>query len=461
MRPLRGLGVTTLSAKPTSSVALAAVAVLIVAACGPSPTTPSGLASSAPATGTPGPSPHVGEVIPAPGSDSRIYAPHPGAIVVAIDPGHGGCLDWGVPNPYDNTLARSEKSLVLEISLVLRELLEAEGVTVVMTRDTDVALAGDLYPDLGCHGDPFRDVNGDGYAGFGSLFPEGTRTRDELSAHIDLVNLARADVLISVHINSLTDNGEVLEIAATQTFWTDETAWGVPVSESLATLVQDQVVTAMRGVAPYDRQDRGTQAVNYYIIAPPTETGSPREPRRGILMPGVLAEVGSMSLEEEADLLTTEAAQRAIADALFDALEDWFAERALAVRLDLLAPGGTAGVPPAVEPGDGPMFWPVVVDDPGGVGIRLTNTGTQAWPTGTEIVAGWASSTEPYLARPPRLSPLALEVPALAPGESVDLELSLPDPPAGDRSVAWITLRVDDEILSDLGSPALQIATGT
>jgi hypothetical protein len=37
----------------------------------------------------------------------------------------------------------------------------------------------------------------------------------------------------------------------------------------------------------------------------------------------------------------------------------------------------------------------------------------------------------------------------------------LPDSPAGDRSVAWITLRVDDQILSDLGSPALQIATST
>lgn len=461
MRPLGGLGVTPPSSKPGTSVALAASLALILAACGASPASPSEQASAAPAIGTPAPSARVGEVIPAPGSDSRIYGPNPGAIVVAIDPGHGGCLDWGVPNPYANTVARSEKTLVLDISLALRELLEAEGVTVVMTRDTDVALAGDFYPDLGCHGDPFRDVNGDGYAGFGSLYPEGTRTRDELSAHIDLVNLARADVLISVHVNSLTDDGEVLEIAATQTFWTDETAWGVRVSEQLATLVQDHVVTAMSRVAPYDRQDRGIDAVNYYIIAPPTETGDPREPRRGILMPGVLAEVGSMSLEAEADLLTTDPAQRAIAEALVDALGAWFAERPLAARFDLLAPGGPAGVAPAVEPGDGPMFWPVEVSDLAGVAVRLTNTGTQPWPGGAEIVAGWDRESEPYLARPPRLSPLAIEVPALAPGESVDLELSLPDPPAGDRSVVWITLRMGDQLLSDLGTPALQIATRT
>jgi N-acetylmuramoyl-L-alanine amidase len=398
--------------------------------------------------------------MPAPGSDSRIYGPNPAAIVVAIDPGHGGCLDWGVPNPYDNRVERSEKALTLAISLALRDQLEAEGVTVVMTRRADVALAGDLYPELGCHGDAFRDVNGDGYAGFGSLFPEGTRTRDELAAHIDLVNLARADVLVSVHINSLTEDGDVLEIAATETFWTDETPWGVPYSERLATLIQDEVVTGLSGVAPYDRQDRGIDAVNYYIIAPPTETGDPREPRRGVLMPAVLAEVGSMSLAAEADLLATTDAQQVIAGALVDALAAWFADRSLAVRLDLLAPGGSAGLPPVVEPGDGPMYWPLVVDDPVPGGIRVTNTGSDSWPADVQLLAGWARTAEPYLARPPQLAPLDVEVPALAPGESVDLELRMPDPPSGVLSVAWITVQAGTTVFSDLGVPPLQLAIG-
>ena len=57
-----------------------------------------------------------------------------------------------------------------------------------MTRDDDVALAGDDYPDLGCHGPPWRDVNGDGESGFD---PVGAiRTRDELQARLDLANLA-------------------------------------------------------------------------------------------------------------------------------------------------------------------------------------------------------------------------------------------------------------------------------
>ena len=100
-------------------------------------------------------------MIPAPGSTSEVYRPNPSAIVVVIDPGHGGCLDWGVPNPYDNKVAKSEKADTLGIALALRDLLAAQGITVVLTRNDDSALAGDLYPPLGCQGAPFRDVNGD------------------------------------------------------------------------------------------------------------------------------------------------------------------------------------------------------------------------------------------------------------------------------------------------------------
>ena len=129
--------------------------------------------------------------------------------------------------------------------------------TVVMTRDTRRGpRRRPDYPELGCEGDPFRDVNGDGETGFGPGIPEHTRTRDELSAHIDLVNLARADVLLSIHINSFTENGVVIEVAGTETYWTDETPWGVPHSERLATAVQGEVVAALDGLATYERQDR-------------------------------------------------------------------------------------------------------------------------------------------------------------------------------------------------------------
>jgi N-acetylmuramoyl-L-alanine amidase len=453
MRPPGGLRQTD----PARALLLTVGLALALSGCGGA----SPGASDAPPPSTPAsapPSGAIGQIIPAPGSDSRIYAPNPGAIVVAIDPGHGGCLDWGVPNPYDNTVERSEKAMTLAISLALRDWLQADGVRVVLTRDSDVALAGDLYPDLGCHGDPFRDVNGDGEAGFGPGIPEHTRTRDELSAHIDLVNLARADVLISVHINSFTENGVVIEIAGTETYWTDETPWGVPHSERLAREVQSSVVDALDELAPYERQDRGTDAVNYYVIAPPTTTGDPAEPRRGSLMPAVLAEVGSMSLDAEADLLATPAAHETIAAALGEALVTWFGERETAGRLDLALPGGRD--PPAPVPGTGPPYRPTRVEPGEPLPVTVTNTGLSAWPAGSELLFGWQPTNDPYLARPPELSVLEVDLPALEPGASVWLALELPPAPVDGRSVGWLTIRAGDAVLAETGNPALQVEVG-
>ncbi len=94
--------------------------VLVLGACGadaPAPTsgadTPS-LAPASVASALPS-APIVGEPEPAPGSDSTVYEPNPAAIVVAIDPGHGGCLDWGVPDPSERGVEWSEKQLTLEV----------------------------------------------------------------------------------------------------------------------------------------------------------------------------------------------------------------------------------------------------------------------------------------------------------------------------------------------------------
>jgi hypothetical protein len=298
-------------------------------------------------------------------------------------------------------------------------------------------------------------VNGDGEAGFGPDVPEHTRTRDELSAHIDLVNLARADALVSVHINSFTENGVVIEIAGTETFWTDETPWGVPHSERLAGAVQASVVAALDALAPYDRQDRGTEAVNYYVLAPPTTTGDPAEPRRGSLMPAVLAEVGSMSLAAEADLLATPEAQEAIAAALGEALVTWFADRGPAARLELAAPGG--GDRPEPTPGTGPPYWPNGVEADEALPVTITNTGLTAWPAGAELLFGWQATDEPYLARPPELAALDAALPPLEPGASVSLALDLPPLPEAERAVGWLTVGLDDLVLSETGSPALQV----
>ncbi|MBA3687684.1 MAG: N-acetylmuramoyl-L-alanine amidase [Chloroflexi bacterium] len=408
----------------------------------------------------------AGEVVPAPGSSSTVYEPNPGAIVVAIDPGHGGCLDWGVPDPQERGAAFSEKVMALAIGLELKRLLEEQGITVVMTRESDVALAGDDYPDLGCNGPPFRDVNGDGETGFD---PEGkTRTHDELQARLDLVNLARADLLVSIHINSLTQNGVVFEIAATQTYYTDETPWGVSATQHLAQQVQDGVVGAMDRAAPYERQDRAISAVNFFIVAPPLFATTPdrpdptKQPRRGALMPAVLTEVGSITLAAEHDLLLSSAGQAAAAQGIASGFDGYFANRPLAARFDALIPLGEAGLVPTAVGGSGPPFWGTGVrraELSVGVPMRVTNTGTKPWPDDLRVIAGWELSTEPYLRQAPAaLDDIGLDVPPLAPGESVVLVVKL-DVPVSERGMLWITLGNGVASLDDLGSAPLQLST--
>ena len=90
-------------------------------------------------------------------------APRP-PRVIAIDPGHGG-FDNGTENPK---LGAVEKTYTLDVSLRLKRLLEQAGYTVVMTRDSDV------------------DV------------PKHIRS--------EIANQAGADLLVSVHFNSLYPN---------------------------------------------------------------------------------------------------------------------------------------------------------------------------------------------------------------------------------------------------------------
>ena len=440
-----------------------AAAVLLVA-CGAALDPTAAPSAAAPASGepaSPGPSspPAVGSVEPAPGSESAVYAPNPGAIVVAIDPGHGGCLDWGVPDPSQRGAELAEKTLTLAIARLLRDRLEAEGVGVVMMRDGDDALAGDRHPELGCDGPPWRDVNGDGEAGFD---PEGaTRTRDELQARLDLANLSQADAFVSIHINSPFDGGQTIEIAFSETFYTDETPWG-DLSATLAAAVQDGVVRELGSVAAYERGDRGTTAHNFYLVAPtlfePTaERPDPvKQPTRGALMPTVLSEVGSITLRDEHDLLASAVGQEAVAAGLFDGLVEFVARRQVAARIGLEAK--PVGQPPAAVQGEGPPFWAPVVDY-GPVAVRVTNTGQAPIAAGARLVGGWTASEEPYLAAAPgSLEQIAGPLPALEPGASVVIEVQLA-PPQGERAVAWISLESESTRFHELGSPPLQVAT--
>lgn len=445
-----------------------ALAVALVACGAEAPASPTpGVSSpvSQPSPPLPTPSadgaPPLGQVIPAPGSSSAIYAPNPEAIVVAIEAGHGGCLDWGVPDPRERGDDHAEKAITMAIAAELAELLAADGITPLLVRDGDEALAGDHYPPLGCHGEAFRDVNGDGETGFGPDVPEATRTRDELQARLDRANVAGADVLVSIHVDSITDaSGALLPIARTETFYTDETPWGVPGTERLAAAVQESLVAAMDDVAEYERQDRGINAHNLYIVAPPLAEPTPerpdprRQPTRGALMPAILVEVGSITLPAEHEVLLSEAGVAAAAGGIRDGLAAWFAERELAARIAV--DGVPPGRLPEPVPGDGPPFVAEPMRD-GPLRLRITNTGISAWDPGARLLAAGVDAEVPYAyGTPPGAAPVGPELPAIGPGEAVVVEVAAGDLPPPGR-LAWFSLMVGSENLADYGSPALQL----
>jgi hypothetical protein len=176
----------------------------------------------------------------------------------------------------------------------------------------------------------------------------------------------------------------------------------------------------------------------------------------------VLAEVGSITLEAESELLAQDAGRRAAAEGLYDGIREWLGQRPLGVRYDALLPGGEAGALPEAGPGAGPPYAAANVGTgdlvDGALPVRLTNTGQRAWGA-IELLAGWQASDAPYLATPPELRSTGAAVPPLAPGESVTVHVPL-EPPGGGRSVLWLTLADGSGPFTDHGSPALQLAWG-
>lgn len=66
-------------------------------------------------------------------------------LLVVIDPGHGG-RDPGAVSPTDQKVY--EKNIVLSVALMVRDRLEAEGIPVKMTRETDEELSPTVNADL-------------------------------------------------------------------------------------------------------------------------------------------------------------------------------------------------------------------------------------------------------------------------------------------------------------------------
>ncbi|GIP36299.1 N-acetylmuramoyl-L-alanine amidase CwlD [Paenibacillus sp. J2TS4] len=199
--------------------------------------------------------------------------------VIALDPGHGG-PDGGASSK--NGLV--EKDVNLAISLYLRDYLQQAGAVVIMTRETD------------------RDLARTGTKGLSK------RKTEDLLKRAEIVTKHKADLLISIHLNSIPS----AKWRGAQTFYYPK---GHADGELLATHIQNEIKGNLGNT------DRVAQTVDTVYLL------------KTLTIPSALVEVGFLSNPEEARLMGDETYQRKMAASIYQGILRYYSGEKL-VTLD-------------------------------------------------------------------------------------------------------------------------------
>ena len=170
-----------------------------------------------------------------------------GRQVIVIDPGHGGRDPGAVGR--DNIY---EKDVVIDISLQVASLLEAQGMTVVMTRNQDVAV--------------------------------------DLEARVQTAEYYNASAFVSIHANAINLSRPDVNGSETYYYRSNE-------GYALANSIQQRLINDV------GMNDRGVREARFYVI-------------RRTSMPAALVEVGFVTGEIDAPLLQTPSVRAAMAQAI-------------------------------------------------------------------------------------------------------------------------------------------------
>jgi N-acetylmuramoyl-L-alanine amidase len=339
------------------------------------------------------------------------WVPATGGVVVAINPGHGGS------DPGAIVAGVHEADINLDIALRLRRMLQAAGVTVVMTRSSDRDVNR-----------PAVDRNRDGRIDH----------KDELIARNDVADLARADLTLNVHNNATACGcGD-----GTEMFVNPHRPWAAA-SRALAQAVQRAHLRRLRAFE--DRTwhvvDRGIGSGTYVSLQ-----GYQRRYPRPSLMPAILGESLYLDRRAERRRLSSPGVRTAIAASYYDGVVAWLAQRQLAVRWT------DASAPREVAPGGKAT-----------VGVRLTATGHLP-------LSGWHIEARVVHAVPVidgtgaigrLVGSVALGGP-LAPGDSRDLTFTVTMPPEARHWLLKLDLVRGSTRLAARGivQPQLRVTTG-
>ena len=185
--------------------------------------------------------------------------------LVVLDPGHGG-RDPGKVGAQ----GEQEKDINLAISLKVKERLEKDGMEVVMTREEDVMLADE---------------------------DASNKKLEDLNNRIRIINERQPAVAVSIHQNSYSD----ASVKGAQVFYFTHSDKGKQAAEAM-----------QKELLEFDQENtRKIKANDTYYLLKKTE------------VPTVIVECGFLSCPEEAALLTDEAYQKKLAEAIAKGIESW------------------------------------------------------------------------------------------------------------------------------------------
>ncbi|MCL6560705.1 MAG: N-acetylmuramoyl-L-alanine amidase [Firmicutes bacterium] len=198
--------------------------------------------------------------------------------VIVLDPGHGG-VDPGAH--YKGQIL--EKDLVLEIAKKTGQFLTNAGAEVIMTRTDDRDLAPPEIKSL------------------------AERKRRDLRARVELANQAKADLFLSIHINSSRDPSK----SGVEVYYSSK-----PGSKDLAELIEKESLR-------YIGKKRLPLPGRYFVL-------------RETSMPAVLIEVGFISNPQEKKLLADKRYQERLGWVIFQGALHYFEQSRFKILLNSL-----------------------------------------------------------------------------------------------------------------------------
>lgn len=191
-------------------------------------------------------------------SSSNISVKKTSDSVIVIDAGHGGSDPGKI-----GVAGTQEKNINLKIALYLKEILEAQDMKVLLTREKDEELSTD----------------------------SSKRKISDMKERVSLIEKNKADIVVSIHQNSYTDP----KIYGAQCFYYTPLEEG----KTLAAILQEQIISSTNQTKI--REIKGNE--DYYLL-------------KHSKVPTVIVECGFLSNPKEEQLLLKEEYQRKMAWAI-------------------------------------------------------------------------------------------------------------------------------------------------